>query len=188
MSKKFAPKLAAFPSVDTLTPSQAVVLMLAVVGASRGFFSALVQRGEDFLKAFCPIIAEQVTPILATDENARTADQIETLARIRQAYLQVRAACTDNRMTFTVSSRKGGLWTVIPYEAPAADSPGSNGSSDKKANPLAVELARAKDEIKTLTAALAAMTAERDALAAKLAKRTAPAKRVQSAPVAAIAA
>lgn len=174
---------AKFPTIktdfSTLTALQFVSYILSYSAAAGAIFPALVARGRDFLETFVATMNEQVN----IDPTVN-----------RDAYLRCRAACTyaatKGTCDFTIQSRKG-VWSVIDYVAPAASAPADaskgSGEGSVKADPIAVELAKAHARIAELETMLAARDATIATLNAKLADRK-PASATRQRKTAALAA
>lgn len=145
--------------VGTAQQCAAVVIGLHELG--RGFFPAMVSRGESFCAAFC---AEM-------NANAETSPEA-----VRDAYKRFRAAIDYANVNFTVQSRKHDGWSIVQREVKETSEKAAKSANARMVPASTVQAAAtaatqatqksADETIATLRAQIEALTAARDALQA----------------------
>lgn len=146
--------------VGTAQQCAAVVIGLHELG--RGFFPAMVSRGESFCAAFC---AEM-------NANAETSPEA-----VRDAYKRFRAAIDYANVNFTVQSRKHDGWSIVQREVKETSEKAAKSAKSANARMVPASTVQAAaatqatqksadETIATLRAQVEALTAARDALQA----------------------
>ena len=166
-------------NLSNVTPSAAAAKLADYASKPGAYASAIVAQGREFVEAVCAAV------------NARTEDKPEER---RALYRVLHQAATRANAPFAIASRKHSGLSVTDKPAaesateaggaaPAAPKPGT--PAEKIAD-LSRRLAESEAERKRLVALVATLTAERDALRAKL-KGTKPAARTAKPAAAAVA-